>query len=135
MTESFRISCVIQASPKRVYEAWLSSDEHSAFTGGIAEIEPIIGGSFSAWDGYITGSTIALVAHSKIVQAWRTTDFPRSANDSKLEISLLPSGKNTELVLEHSHIPEGLGKELEQGWLDYYFKPMSEYFEDEDKGI
>ena len=33
MSESIKISTTVPAPPKKVYEAWLDSKEHSAFTG------------------------------------------------------------------------------------------------------
>ena len=44
MADSFEISTVLPASAQRVYEAWLSSDEHGAMTGGAAQIDPTVGG-------------------------------------------------------------------------------------------
>ncbi len=65
--------------PKRLYRAWLDSEEHGAFTGGEAEIDPVPGGAFSAWDGYISGTTLVLDPPRRIEQAWRTIDFPPDA--------------------------------------------------------
>ncbi|MBI5566248.1 MAG: SRPBCC domain-containing protein, partial [Chloroflexi bacterium] len=84
MSDSFELSIVLPASPARVYAAWLSSDEHAAMTGasargsagGSADIEPHVGGTHSAWDGYITGITLELEPDRRIVQTWRTIEFP-----------------------------------------------------------
>ncbi len=128
MTESFTVSTVIPASPLRVYEAWLDGREHGAFTGAKAEVEPGIGGSVIAWDGYIRGRTLELSEGRRILQAWRTTEFPTEAEDSLLEILLEDAPAGTRLVLRHTGIPDGQGKNYEQGWVDYYFEPMKRYF-------
>lgn len=78
-TDSIRVSAVIAASPERLYNAWLSETEHSAMTEGAASIEPNVGGRFTAWDGYISGETIELVENKKVVQTWRTVEFPAEA--------------------------------------------------------
>ena len=75
MAEALSVFDIFPVSPKRLYEAWLSSIEHSAFTNSEAKIDPRVGGEFSAWDGYITGTTVSLEPYSRIVQNWRTTDF------------------------------------------------------------
>jgi len=89
MPDAFEISTVLTASAKQVYEAWLSSKEHGAMTGGAARIDPVVGGRFSAWDGYITGATLELEPYRRIVQSWRTIEFPADAPDSRLERGLV----------------------------------------------
>ena len=128
MAESFQVSTVIHASAERLYHAWLDSDEHGHFTGSPAEIEPRPGGAFSAWDGYIRGTTLEMEPHRRIVQAWRTTDFPEDSPDSRLEVLFTPVKSGTEITLMHSRMPDGQGDGYEQGWIDYYFTPMQEYF-------
>jgi activator of HSP90 ATPase len=128
MSDSFEISTVLTASAQQVYEAWLSSDEHSAMTGGAAQIDPTVGGKFSAWDGYISGTTLELEPHRRIVQSWRTVEFPAEAPDSRLEILLEEIADGTRLILKHSEIPAGHGSAYESGWVDNYFDPMKDYF-------
>jgi uncharacterized protein YndB with AHSA1/START domain len=129
MPESIECSTVLPASPERVYRAWLNSAEHAAFTSSSAHVEPGVGGAFSAWDGYIRGNTLELVPYSRIVQAWRTSDFPPDSPPSCLEILLEPTDNGTRLTLHHSQIPDGQGQDYYQGWVDYYFAPMQTYFE------
>jgi activator of HSP90 ATPase len=128
MKNSFTMSSVFPISPAKLYSAWLSTKEHSAFTGSTARISSKIGGKFSTWDGYITGTTIETVKDKKIVQRWRTTEFPDEAPDSLLTIELEKAKNGTKLILMHEEIPEGQASEYKKGWQDYYFKPMKEYF-------
>ena len=131
MASSFTLSVRLTAKPEAVYRAWLDSHEHAAFTGSPAKIDSRVGGTFSVWDGYITGRTDVLEPPSRIVQSWRTTEFPEEAPDSRVEIILkgIPSG--TQLTLKHSQIPEGQAEEYKQGWKDYYFSPLTAYFHQE----
>lgn len=128
MKESLKVSTTLPASPEKVYTAWLSSKEHSAFTGGSAKISNKVGGKFTAWDGYISGKNLELKPYKKIVQAWHTTDFNKTDEDSRLEIILEKIKTGTKLTLIHTNIPKGQAKEYKQGWLDYYFTPMKEFF-------
>jgi uncharacterized protein YndB with AHSA1/START domain len=128
MKTEFTISTILPASPEKVFKAWLSSDGHSAMTGSTAKVEPRAGGTFTAWDGYITGKTLELKPYSRIVQAWRTSEFPDESPDSRLEIILEAAKKGTKLTLIHSKIPDDQADSYEGGWEDNYFKPMKEYF-------
>ncbi|MBI3232331.1 MAG: SRPBCC domain-containing protein, partial [Candidatus Doudnabacteria bacterium] len=53
----------------------MDSKKHSAITGGAASISRKIGGKVSAYDGYISGKNVELVADKKIVQTWRASDW------------------------------------------------------------
>lgn len=128
MKTEFTISTILPATPEKVFRAWLSTDGHAAMTGSPAKIEPRVGGSFTAWDGYITGKTLELKPYTRIVQAWRTTEFPEKSPDSRLEIVLEPVEGGTKLTLTHSNIPEGQADSYEGGWDESYFQPMKEYF-------
>jgi len=127
MPETIRISAVIPSKRKPPYDAWLDGRAHAAFTGAKARASAKLGGKFSAWDGYITGTTIELVPGKKIVQRWRTTDFPDGTPDSKLVVSFQDTSTGTRITLHHSGIPPGQGKEYRRGWRDFYFVPMKRY--------
>ncbi len=114
-----KLSVLLPASPEKLYHAWLDSEEHSRFTGSKAIIDNKIGGKFTSWDSYIEGETLELHPYNKIVQTWRTSDFPDNYPDSRLEVSLEPQGNKTVLTLIHSGIPEGQKNEYEQGWNDF----------------
>ena len=64
----------------------------------------------------------------RIVQSWRTTEFPEGSPDSRLEVLLEPDGAGTRLTLVHTEIPDGQGARYEEGWKENYFTPMKAYF-------
>jgi activator of HSP90 ATPase len=126
--DSIRMSAVVAAEPKAVYAAWMSSKGHAAMTGSGAKISAKVGSAYTAWDGYISGKTLELEPGSRIVQSWRTTDFESGEPDSHLEVLLEKAKGGTKVTLVHTDIPAGHGAEYRKGWLDFYFKPMKEYF-------
>lgn len=126
--ETVRLTAVLPASADRVYAAWLDSSEHTRMTGGKAVVDPRVGGEHSAWDGYIEGKILALEPGRRIVQSWRTSDFPLGAGDSRLEVHLLDVPEGCEIAIIHTEIPEGQGARYESGWDDHYFVPMAKYF-------
>ena len=127
-TESFRISTVIAATPAQIYEAWIDGEQHSAMTGSEARVDGRPGGKFTAWGGYIGGAILEIDPDRRIVQAWRTTEFPPDAADSRLEVLLSPEAGGTRLSLVHSGLPEGQGDAYRKGWDEFYFQPMKRYF-------
>jgi activator of HSP90 ATPase len=128
MKNSFTVSAVFPVPPSTLFAAWLSSKEHSAFTGSPAKISAKVGGKFTTWDGYISGTIIKIIKNKKIFQKCRTTEFPDNSPDSLVTIEFKKVKDGTELVLTHSEIPQGQAQQYKDGWEDFYFKPMREYF-------
>jgi uncharacterized protein YndB with AHSA1/START domain len=126
--DSLSVSEVIPARPERIYSAWLSSDEHTAFTGDKAVVEPFVGGKHSAFDGYAVGRTVDLQPGHRIVQTWRAEDFPVGSPDSRVEVTLEETVGGTMLTILHTEIPSGQGSQYRDGWLKYYLEPLKGYF-------
>jgi len=128
MKNGFELSIVLPAGPDEIYNAWLSSEGHAALTGSPAKVDGKVGGEFSAWDGYISGKTLELEPARRILQAWRTSEFPEEAPDSRLEVLLESVAGGTKLTLIHSDIPADQVESYRQGWPESYFEPMLEHF-------
>jgi activator of HSP90 ATPase len=119
---------VIPTSPVALYEAFMDAKKHSAFTGSKATCNAKVGGKFTAWDGYIYGKNLELVRGKKIVQEWITTDWPRGYSPSRLELTFRKVKEGTEISMVHSNVPAEQAEELKQGWNDFYWEPLKEYF-------
>jgi uncharacterized protein YndB with AHSA1/START domain len=128
MVYDFEVSGEVPAPCEAVYRAWLSSELHSAMTGGRAVINPVVGGAFTAWDEYINGTTLELEPFHRIVQTWRTAQFTEDHSDSQIEVTFEPRGDGTLVTVRHSSVPsDQLGYE-NGGWQKSYFDPMKDYF-------
>lgn len=122
------LSDVIPASPQRIYDTWLDAKGHAAMTGSeraIASRE--VGGSFMAWDDYITGRNLALEPAKRILQSWRSAQFEPSEPDSRLEVLLEPVAGGTKVTLRHTDVPDS-GEHYRSGWQSHYLDPMKAYF-------
>ena len=128
MKNDFTVSETLNASAETIYNAWLSTQGHTLMTGSPAKVDGRVKGEFTAWDGYIWGTFVELDASKRILQAWRTSEFPDDADDSLVEVLLEEKDGKTKITLLHSNIPEGQADGYKQGWEDFYFKPMREYF-------
>ena len=123
----FTIKTTFAVPASKIYKAWLSSEGHSAMTGGEASISDQVGDEFTAWDGYILGKNLELSPHSRILQSWRTTEFTVDEADSLVEILLEETDGQTEVTLIHTNLPAH-GEQYRKGWDDHYFQPMKGYF-------
>lgn len=118
----------IQAEPDEIYDAFIDGKKHSESTGGKATSEPKVGGKFTAWDGYIFGKHLELEKGKKIVQEWQTTEWPKGYPPSIFELIFKKVEGGTEIEMVHSKVPEEQAEDYDQGWKDFYWKPMKEYF-------
>jgi uncharacterized protein YndB with AHSA1/START domain len=128
MSGSVRLSTFIPAPPVVVYQAWLNGRQHAAMTGAKATSQARVGGKFTAWSGYIFGQHQELVPSRRIVQSWRTTEFPEDCPDSRLEVEFAPEGDGTRLTLVQTELPAGEAERYQEGWQQFYFEPIQQYF-------
>jgi uncharacterized protein YndB with AHSA1/START domain len=118
-----------KATPEDVYDALLDPKKHSKFTGSPATTSARKGATFTAWDDYITGKNLELVKGKKIVQEWKTTEWPDGYPVSRLEFTLTPKKNGgTELKMTHSKVPEEQVAKYSSGWKSEYWDPLGEYF-------
>ena len=125
---------LVKATPIEVYNAFLDPNIHSDFTGSKATGNSSEGSNFTAWYGYIKGKNLKLEKGKRIVQEWFTTEWPNNFSPSKLELTLRNLGDITEITMLHSDIPSNLEADLRQGWIDYYWNPLKEFFKKRKKG-
>lgn len=127
MPKSIHQEVDLKAGPKRIYEAFMSSKEHGAFTGGPAEIDASVGGAFSCHGGRVVGRNVELVPGRRIVQAWRGGDWPEGVY-SIVKFELSENGGGTKLVMDHDGVPDSVYPQIEGGWPMIYWEPMKKYF-------
>jgi activator of HSP90 ATPase len=128
--EKFKVSVKLFCTAKEVFTGWLNDKVHSAFTGGAkAKTSPNEGGSFSAHNGYITGTNVEIFPYKKIIQRWRTTDFAPTDEDSVIELFFTYKDDHTLMTITHTNLPDGQGERYKKGWKDFYFTYMKKYFE------
>ena len=129
MPDAFQLEMVVPGEPQRVFNAWMDQKEHAAFTGGgEAIVEPWSGGRFTSWDGYIHGILLGVDAGKRIVQTWRTVEFPPESRDSRLVVEFEPARGGTRVRIRHSDLPPSQVKKYEKGWMEHYLKPLAKYF-------
>ena len=121
---------VLPALPERVYRAYMSSSEHEAFTkNGAAKISQDIGGVFVCHNGAIAGRNLALIPGRRIVQAWRSANWPEGTfSIVRLDLEPGPDANTTRLRMSQDGFPEDQREHLESGWRARYWLPLTAYF-------
>ncbi len=125
-----------KASPQRLYEVLLSSNEFSqctkmsfpGFTAMSAIIDSAPGGTFTVFDGHIFGRILELVPGQRIVEAWRVVDWPAGIY-SIAKFEFKRKGSGAQLIFDHVGFPEGLKKHLSIGWQQHYWDALTKYLQ------
>jgi activator of HSP90 ATPase len=127
-TLTIRHSVAIAATPVEVYDALVNAKKHAAFTGAAAKSSHKVGGKFTAWDGYISGKYLNLVAGRKIVEEWSTNEWPAGYAPSLIELAFERAEHGTRLKMVQTRVPANQTAEYRQGWKDYYWTPLKKHF-------
>ena len=116
-----------EAAPEEIYDALLDPRKHSEFTGSPATTSAKESSKFTAWEGYIVGKNLQLVRGKKVVQEWKTTEWPDGYPASRLELTLTAKKGGTELKMVHSKVPEEQVASYAGGWKSAYWDPLKAY--------
>ena len=127
-TGTIRQTVTLPGPPEAVYRALMTTKGHAAFTGAPARISPRVGGTFTAWDGYIHGKNLKLVPGKRIEQTWRPSEegWP-SDHFSTVTFVLAKSPEGTRLTFTHAKVPAEHVAHLSSGWKESYWDPLRAY--------
>ena len=115
-TKTIEQTVTFDTSPHDVYEALMDSEKHSRFSGAKATISREVGGSFTAYDGALSGTILDLVPDVKIVQSWRGSDDgwpPDHYSTATFSLEAIDGG--TRLTFVQTGVPEASFEQISQG--------------------
>lgn len=120
----------IRASPHEVYEALLDSKIFTTFSGDRAKIDRGVGGTFSAFNGYVKGKNKELISDQKIVQEWQADEegWPKN-HFSIVTIVLTLTDEGTRLDFTQDKLPQACAEDIAKGWEENYWQPLKQYLE------
>ena len=119
---------VVPATPEEVFRAFVDPRVHATVTGAAATGSARVGGRFTAWDGYISGVNRVVERPRRLVQAWKTTEWPDGAEPSQVEFVFTAVKGGARVRMVHSRVPAEQAASYRQGWIDYYWEPLKAYF-------
>jgi uncharacterized protein YndB with AHSA1/START domain len=129
MTAHIHQEVVFDAAPHQVFEAYMDSAQHAAFTGRPATMGRGAGEAFSCHAGQISGRNIEIDEDALIVQAWRVAAWdPGQYSLVRMELKPEgPAGERTRIVLDHAGVPAEAKEHIESGWGMMYWEPLEKH--------
>jgi uncharacterized protein YndB with AHSA1/START domain len=129
MSKTIRQSVTIKATPTRVFEALIDERRHTKFTGAPAVISRRVGGAFTCFGGYLSGINLDVVPGRRIVQAWRSKNWPEGYYSVVTFALAKAAGGRTRLTFTQLGVPAGDFKGKSEGWRERYWKPLKAHLE------
>ena len=127
MPKHLMTAASLPANPERLFDMYLDSAAHAAFTGKPVTIEPRAGAQFQAFDGMISGTILYVQPKQIIVQTWRSVHFPPTAMDSTLVLTFWPEASGGRIELNQINIADDDFAGVSQGWEKHYWTPWRAY--------
>jgi activator of HSP90 ATPase len=138
-SEAIRQQVTLDASPQRIYQALISSQDFDMITrlsdaavlldaagAKPTSISTDVGGPFTLFGGYITGRNIEMLPNERLVQAWREGSW-KPGDFSIAAFHLTADGRKTRLDFDHRGFPDGNGASLARGWHSHYWEPLAKF--------
>ncbi len=127
-TGTIKQTASFNASPQEVYELLMDAKKHALVTGSKVKISNKEKGPFVTFDGYCHGFNVELIPGEKIVQAWHfAEDGWPDDHFSICTFEFKKAGKGTKLNFKQVGVPKHKIDALNDGWRDFYWKPMKDY--------
>jgi activator of HSP90 ATPase len=123
--KTFKKTFQINAESSDVYAALTKAYTIELWSGYPAKMQEEAGSEFSLWEGDITGKNLEFVKDRKIVQEWYFGDQPET---SIVTILISPNGENSAVTVEHTNIPDEDFSSIADGWRDFYFGAIQDFF-------
>jgi activator of HSP90 ATPase len=123
-------SVVLPAPAAELYDMYMDSETHAAFTGAPAKISDEPGSPFEAFGGLLLGTMLQVVKPHLIVQSWRSVNFADDDPDSTLIISFVEEEEGEGRIdLVHLDVPDSDFQGVTGGWESRYFAPWLTYLQ------
>ncbi len=122
-------SVILPATSRALFEMYLDPDLHKAITGADVVIGAERGDAFQAFDGMLSGTMLAVVRPTLIVQSWRSVEFTADDPDSTLVLTFTPEGNEGRIDIVHLDVPDHDFDGVTEGWDKYYWQPWRRYLE------
>ena len=126
--KEFKNYYLLNAPPEEVYLALTNEATIRLWSGDVAVMSDVPNSEFSLWDGSIEGMNLEFEKGKKIVQEWF---FGEQNEPSIVTIKLHPHKKGTSAELLHTNIPNEAFADISEGWNEFYFGALIDFYEDE----
>ena len=131
-TKTIHQTVLLRNPARAVFDAWLDTKQHAAFTGMTADISREVGAKFHIGheQANITGRNLELCLDRRLVQSWRIDieGWPAD-HESRLTLTLTEDDGKTRVEMCHENVPAICATPIAEGWHRFYWQPLQRFLE------
>ncbi len=129
-TFSISMAYIIYATPEKVFDALTQEGIISQWCDGGGKVDLKIDGEVELFDGWVKGKVVSFdKKKKKLSYTWKPSEWDKKTTPSLVEYELKSHSAGTEVILNHSGFPSPEeATKHENGWTDYVFEPLNDYF-------
>jgi uncharacterized protein YndB with AHSA1/START domain len=125
----FKTTYVVYATPEEVFEAMTDPGIIGAWGGGMSVIEEKVGGHFELFDGWVKGEITHFIPGKELGYTWKPEEWDKRTKASNVLLKFMSHPAGTDVVLVHTGFPSQEEADKHgNGWIDFVFDPMNDYF-------
>ena len=121
------ISEELKCKAEEAFRVFVQSELLSAFSRGSVTVHPVVGGTFSMFDGNVSGSFTKIEPNQVIEQTWRFKQWPEGYH-SNVTITFEEKSDHTLVTVNQVGIPVSDYDRTEHGWRINYFRSIKQCF-------
>jgi activator of HSP90 ATPase len=133
MAKNLIIAASLPAPPETLFDMYLDSAAHAAFTGFPVIIGSRAGSPFRAFEGSLSGTILHIEPKRLIVQTWRSVNFSSDDIDSVLVLSFWPEEDGARIELVQINVADRDFAGVSRGWEKYYWTPWRAYLQEAER--
>ena len=127
-----KVSCLkmnldFAGPPGELFDCFADKRRVQVYAGSDCALEFSVGGSFSLFDGNISGKIVDIHPRQKLSMTWRISSWPKE-HYSLVTITFQPSSSGTNLSVVQDNVPEGEVDRTRDGWTRFYWERISSCF-------
>lgn len=126
-TTTINSSHNFQCTGEEIYKALTDVQMASAFTNGPAKIEAKKNGKFELFGGNVHGEFTELVPNKKIVQRWRSKQWP-AGHFSIVTLDIDQQQDHTVIRLKQTDVPQSEAEGTRENWERFYWESIKRTF-------
>lgn len=122
------------AKRSKVYDQIVQPTRYIEYERPRRKGKPFVGAECTALGGCISVKHVALARPRGFVVEWRTDDWPEGYPPSRIELQFAAKDGGTEVTMVHSQLPAPEADAYRQGWVDFCWEPLRDYFDEIEMG-
>lgn len=103
----------VPAGPEEVFAAWVDGERFAEITGKPAKGRPEVGAERAMFGDFARGSIVELEPSRRVLELWRSKDFPDDAPDSVLQVFFEPRDGGTMVHVRQWAYAKAKGRPLD----------------------